>query len=100
LVEFGEDRDVGAAQVVDVDVVAQAGAVRGRVVVAGNLQSFRAALVAASIAAEGMHAGLGHMVFTDGAILGCAGIWNSGRPQLQAVGEGQCFERVFDVVLV
>jgi len=96
--QFIEDGDVRAAEVVDVDVVAEAGAVGCRVIGAENLQG--RALAGGGVDGERDEMRLGIVIFADRAVLGCAGgveIPEGG--EAQAVGEGERLEQVFDVEL-
>ena len=93
-----EDRDVCAAQVVDVDVVAQAGAVRRRVVVAKDLQGWAAS--GGRIDRQRDKVRLGIMVLADRAIgRGPRGVEVAKGGKAQAVGGRDRRQRVLEVEL-
>ncbi len=89
LFEFFEYGDVGAAEVVDVDVVAEAGAVGGRVIGAEDFDVF--AFAEGDVEDEGNEVGFGGMVFADLAVGGGSGgveIAEGGGAEAVGGGEG------------
>ncbi len=80
---------MGAAQVVDMHVVTQAGAVRGGVVIPKNLE--RGPLALGRPDRERDQVGFGIVVLADGGVLGGAGgieVTEGREAQALAVGEG------------
>ena len=97
-VEFFKDRDVGARKIVDVDIVAEAGAVGGRVVGAEDFDVFAAS--GGGVDDERDEVGLGVVVLADGAVCSSPGSIEiaEGR-KAETVGVGEGFEAVLDVEL-
>src|SRR5690606_2358450 len=87
--KFVEDGDVGAAEIVDMHVVAEAGAVRRGIIVAEYLQG--GAFAEGGVDGERDEVGFRIVSLADGGVLGGAGgikVAEGGKTQTVRVGEG------------
>ena len=97
-VEFFKDLNVGTGKVVHVNVVAQAGAIGGRIIRAEDLDVF--ATSGGGVDHEGDEMSLGVVVFADRAVLRrSGGIEIAESRKAQSVGVRECLQAVLDVEL-
>jgi 3-oxoacyl-[acyl-carrier-protein] synthase II len=96
--EFIEHGDVGAAEIVDMHIVAQAGAIGRFVIVAEDLERLAQAL--GGIDGERDQVRLGIVVFSDLAIFGCTGgVEVAESRKAEPVGVSERLQRVFNIEL-